>query len=46
MRGSPWPSAPTSPITTGNSYSASAALWAGAEAVRRLGFVPLDKKGK
>jgi predicted amino acid dehydrogenase len=34
------------PITTGNSYSASAALWAGADAVRRLGLVPLDRKGK
>jgi predicted amino acid dehydrogenase len=34
------------PITTGNSYSASAALWAAAEAVRRLGLVPLDKTGK
>jgi predicted amino acid dehydrogenase len=34
------------PITTGNSYSASAALWAGAEAVRRLGLVPLDNHGK
>jgi predicted amino acid dehydrogenase len=33
------------PITTGNSYSASAALWAGADAVRRLGLVPLDRKG-
>jgi predicted amino acid dehydrogenase len=34
------------PITTGNSYSASAALWAGADAVRRMGLVPLDRKGK
>jgi predicted amino acid dehydrogenase len=34
------------PITTGNSYSASAALWAGADAVRRLGLVPLDRSGK
>jgi predicted amino acid dehydrogenase len=34
------------PITTGNSYSASAALWAGADAARRLGLVPLDRKGK
>ena len=34
------------PITTGNSYSASAALWAGADAVRRLGLVPLDHTGK
>ena len=34
------------PITTGNSYSASAALWAGHDAVRRLGLVPLDRRGK
>jgi predicted amino acid dehydrogenase len=34
------------PITTGNSYSASAALWAGAEAVRRLGLRELDRSGK
>ena len=34
------------PITTGNSYSASAALWAGADAARRLGLVPLDRQGK
>jgi predicted amino acid dehydrogenase len=34
------------PITTGNSYSASAALWAAADAVRRLGLTPLDRKGK
>jgi predicted amino acid dehydrogenase len=34
------------PITTGNSYSASAALWAGADAVRRLGLVPLHTTGK
>ena len=34
------------PITTGNSYSASAALWAGADAVRRLGLVPLSTSGK
>jgi predicted amino acid dehydrogenase len=33
------------PITTGNSYSASAALWAGADAVRRLGLVSLDRSG-
>ena len=29
------------PITTGNSYFASSALWAGAEAVRKLGFARL-----
>ncbi len=34
------------PITTGNSYSASGALWAGADAVRKLGFVPLTHGGK
>ncbi len=38
------------PITTGNSYSASAALWAAADAVRRMGLVKLTKgrriKGK
>ncbi len=33
------------PITTGNSYSASGALWAGAEAVRRMGLIEI-KKGK
>lgn len=34
------------PVTTGNSYSASAALWAAADAVRRLGLVKLDHRGK
>jgi predicted amino acid dehydrogenase len=34
------------PITTGNSYSASGALWAAADAVRRMGLVPLTKSGK
>jgi predicted amino acid dehydrogenase len=34
------------PVTTGNSYSASAALWAAADAVRRMGLVPLGKGGK
>nr|MDJ0988567.1 hypothetical protein [Desulfobacterales bacterium] len=29
------------PITTGNSYFASSALWAGAEAVRKMGFARL-----
>jgi predicted amino acid dehydrogenase len=33
------------PITTGNSYTASAALWASAEAVRRMGLTRL-KGGK
>jgi hypothetical protein len=30
------------PITTGNSYSASGALWAAADAMRRMGLVKLD----
>jgi predicted amino acid dehydrogenase len=38
------------PITTGNSYSASAALWATADAVRRMGFIEVARgkrlKGK
>lgn len=34
------------PITTGNSYFASTALWAAAEAVRRLGLVKATKDGK
>ena len=38
------------PITTGNSYSASGALWAGADAVRRMGLIRVEKgkpiKGK
>jgi predicted amino acid dehydrogenase len=34
------------PITTGNSYSASAALWAAHDAVRRLGLARLDRSGK
>jgi predicted amino acid dehydrogenase len=33
------------PITTGNSYSASGALWAAHDAVLRLGLVPMPKKG-
>ncbi len=32
------------PITTGNSYSASGALWAAADAVRRMGLVKVEKK--
>jgi predicted amino acid dehydrogenase len=31
------------PITTGNSYSASGALWAAHDAVERLGFLKLEK---
>jgi predicted amino acid dehydrogenase len=38
------------PITTGNSYSASGALWAAADAVRRMGLIKIQKgkriKGK
>lgn len=34
------------PITTGNSYSASGALWAAADAVRRMGLIQLDKKNR
>ena len=34
------------PITTGNSYSASGALWAAADAMRRMGLVQVDKKTK
>ncbi len=30
------------PITTGNSYSASGALWAAADAVRRMGLIEID----
>lgn len=30
------------PITTGNSYSASGALWAAADAVRRMGLIDVD----
>jgi predicted amino acid dehydrogenase len=33
------------PITTGNSYSASGALWAAHDAVLRLGLVPKPDKG-
>lgn len=33
------------PITTGNSYSASGALWAAHDALRRLGIAEVDKKG-
>ena len=34
------------PITTGNSYSASGALWAAHEAVKRLGLVGIGPSGK
>lgn len=34
------------PITTGNSYSASAALWAAADAVKRMGLLSLDGRGR
>ncbi len=34
------------PITTGNSYSASGALWAAHEAVRQLGIAEVDELGR
>jgi predicted amino acid dehydrogenase len=34
------------PITTGNSYSASGALWAAADAMKRMGLVKLDPNSK
>jgi predicted amino acid dehydrogenase len=34
------------PITTGNSYSASGALWAAHEATQRLGLVEVDADGR
>jgi predicted amino acid dehydrogenase len=34
------------PITTGNSYSASGALWAAADAMRRMRLVPVPAKGQ
>lgn len=34
------------PITTGNSYSASAALWAAADAVKRLGLLSRSEDGR
>jgi len=34
------------PITTGNSYSASGALWAAADAMRRMGLVELPRDGR
>jgi hypothetical protein len=33
------------PVTTGNSYSASGALWAAADAMRRMGLVQVPKDG-
>lgn len=33
------------PVTTGNSYSASAALWAAHDALRQLGLVDIDAHG-
>ena len=33
------------PVTTGNSYSASGALWAAHEGVRRLGIAEVDERG-
>ncbi|SOC49646.1 Predicted amino acid dehydrogenase [Blastococcus aggregatus] len=34
------------PVTTGNSYSASGALWAAHEAVNRLGLAEVDERGR
>ena len=34
------------PVTTGNSYSASGALWAAHDAVRRMGILEEDKDGR
>jgi predicted amino acid dehydrogenase len=34
------------PVTTGNSYSASGALWAAADAMKRMGLVDIDPKTK
>ena len=34
------------PITTGNSYSASGALWAAADAMRRMGLVHINKHNR
>ncbi len=34
------------PITTGNSYSAAAALWAATDAVKRMGLVKIPKEGR
>ena len=35
----------TLPVTTGNSYSASGALWAAHAAIRKLGVLPVDDDG-
>ena len=34
------------PVTTGNSYSASGALWAAHEAIDQLGISPVDEQGR
>ena len=34
------------PVTTGNSYSASGALWAAHEALQRLGLIEVDEEGR
>ncbi len=34
------------PVTTGNSYSASGALWAAHDAINRLGIAEVDEKGR
>lgn len=34
------------PVTTGNSYSASGALWAARDALQRLGLVEMDEQGR
>jgi predicted amino acid dehydrogenase len=34
------------PVTTGNSYSASGALWAAREAMQRLGLTEVDEQGR
>ena len=34
------------PITTGNSYSASGALWAASDAVKRMGLLARNERGK
>ena len=34
------------PVTTGNSYSASGALWAANDAMRRMGLVPVPPEGE
>ena len=34
------------PVTTGNSYSASGALWAAHDAVKRMGLMEVDEEGR